>query len=401
MRWPAANVAAVVAQLLATKNALASAPTNASTIDVVPAEHGDKIGNMTPPNVANVSTTAAPSWLKKEWVVVNPDFSPHASSNNNDAESAARPSSLHVTKSVAAGIASNKAAVLISLTVKQVDFALLHSMPHVFEDFQRHVQNALASEVGNWIPPEWIKLRLTPGSVRVSARLAAFSNDEADTWHAELRASVVPLRERLVSSISSVPGINAACTGHIAVTDVTTARTEELVQPDESVEDMASSTIGIQPPVLEAAPLVLIVAAGCASCLLLLVLLPFPTSRAAAAGGAGDASKQYAMLPGQVGLGALTTSRMDPTRELATRPPKENGMPQDCTDEANPLQETLPLPETQQQLSAGEEAKSARSRGWSSIFEVLPEQEPLAQRQSSTTSKRPRGESDTDGLLLA
>jgi len=402
MRWPAATVAVVVLQLLATNSALASAPTNASTIDVVPAKHGDDIDNTMPPNSTDVLTTSAPLWLNTNIVVVNPDFSPHASNNSSDAESA-RTSSFNITKRVAAGIASNKAAVLIFLTVKQLDFSLLHSMRHVFEEFQRQVQKTLASEVGYWILPEWIKLRLRPGSVRVSARLEAFSEDEADTWYAELRASVVPLRERLASSISSVPGINAACTGRISVIDVTTARTEKVVQPDEPVADTASSTVGIQMPVLEAAPLVLVVAAGGASCLLLLMLLPIPnpSSRAPAAGGAGDTSKQYAMLPGQLSLGALAANRIDPSRELATRPLKEKKLPQDCTDEADPPEATLPLPETPQHLSAGEEARTARSRGWSSIFEVLPEQEPLSQQQTNTIAQRPRGESDTDGLLLA
>lgn len=411
----------MAAHLLIAHSAWASAPTNSSIIDVMPT--GGKIGNAAPPRGANVSTTAAEKhWLNTDIVVVNPDFSPHAPRDHNGDAGASRQSGFNVTRREAAGIASRKAAVLILLTVQQVDFALLRALPPVFEEFQRHVQKAVASEVGYWIPPEWIKLRLTPGPVfrrgsalRVSARLQAFSRGEADAWHAQLRVAAVRLRRRLVSSIAGVPGISAACTGHVAVTDVTVARAEEIVQRAEPLEDRASISAGLPIPALSAAPLVLVIAASAASCLLLVVLLPLPASLsssyprhpshvALAAGATGDPSKQYSMLSGQLGL-TMATSRIDPSRELATRPSKEKKekkIPQDRTEEADPLQPrqpTLPCPPTPQELSAGDEAKTARSRGWSSIFEVLPEQEPLAQPQTNVHVRRPRGESDTDVLL--
>jgi len=415
----------MAAHFLATCSAWASTPTPNS-----PAHEGhrDKIGNTS--YMTTSTTTGVPPWRKTNLVIVNPGFAPHAWRNSSVAKPL-RPSSLNITTKAAAGVSSKMAAVLIFWTVKHLDFARLQSLPPVLQEFQRHVRETLASEVGYWIPPDWIKLQLTPGSVRVRARLEAFSKDEADAWHADLGASVVPLGRRLVLSISSVPGISAACTGNIAVTDVTTARAVELAEPAEPGEDMLGSSSNIQTPGLEAAPFLLMVAAGGASCLLLVLLLvPLPsflssffTTRcpshaAQAPGGPNDASKQYAMLSGQFGLGvfAATTRIHQTPRGLAARPLNEKKVVQDCTDEADPEQQKLqellqqqPLqqqqPQTppQQSSSPAEDpsVKTARSRGWSSIFEVLPEQEPPAQRQPNVFARRPRGESDTDGLLLA
>mmetsp|Transcript_124968 Transcript_124968/g.249512 ORF Transcript_124968/g.249512 Transcript_124968/m.249512 type:complete len:362 (-) Transcript_124968:97-1182(-) len=358
------------------------------------------------PGAAHVSTTVGTPRVNTGPVVVNAGFSPLASSNSKAVEP-----SRSSTLEVAAGISSKRAAVVIVFTVQSLDFARLFSLPRLFEKFQRHLHEALASEVGNWIPPDWIKLQLKPGSVRVSARLEAFSKDEADAWHTELRASIVPMRERLASSISTVPGISAACTGQIGVTDVRTARAGEVAKPDDPAEYIVSSHLGIQIPVLEAAPLLLLVVAGGASLLLLVVLLPLPSSVSnlslrhpshirQATGGSGDASKQYAMLSGHVGLSVVAPSRTDPSQMLATRPVQEKRILQDCTNEADPEQQKLQQPETQQQTSALDDSwKTARSRGWSSIYEVLPEQDPLAQQNPAVFNRRPRGESEGVGLL--
>jgi len=107
--------------------------------------------------------------------------------------------------------------VLVSMTVANVDYSKLMVLPLVLQAFEACVRRTLALQAGRVMPPSSIKLQLTPGSVRVSARVASLDDSQASSWQSKLRASP-SIRDRLATSIEAVNGIAAACTGPVSVT---------------------------------------------------------------------------------------------------------------------------------------------------------------------------------------
>jgi len=111
------------------------------------------------------------------------------------------------------------AAVLVSMTVQQVDYEKLRSLGDVQTSFQREVAAAIADQAGG-IDEDAIEVKLAPGSVRVDAHVPDLTGAEAMSLESEIIASTTTLTARLKSSIENVAGIDEALTGSVAVTNL-------------------------------------------------------------------------------------------------------------------------------------------------------------------------------------
>jgi len=140
-----------------------------------------------------------------------------------------------------------KPVVLVSMTVANVDYSKLVVLPSVLQAFEACVCRTLALQAGRLMPLSSIKLQLTPGSVRVNARVANLDDTQASSWQSKLRASP-SIRDRLATGIEAVSGIAAACTGPVSVTSFETRA--EIKLPSGSDNTLVAcalllATIGI------------------------------------------------------------------------------------------------------------------------------------------------------------
>jgi hypothetical protein len=107
---------------------------------------------------------------------------------------------------------------LVSLTVENVDYAALVANDAAYTAFISKVKEAIAAEAGNGVAPADVELRLSPGSVKIEATVRNVGGASTDVQSA-LNASKT-LSSRLVRGVKSVPGIQKAQTGVIAVSDI-------------------------------------------------------------------------------------------------------------------------------------------------------------------------------------
>jgi len=112
------------------------------------------------------------------------------------------------------------AAVLVRMTVQQVDYEKLRSLGDVRTSFQREVATVIADQAAHSIDADAIEVKLAPGSVRVNANVPDLSGAEAMRLESAIIGSATTLTARLKSSIENVAGIDEALTGSVVVTNL-------------------------------------------------------------------------------------------------------------------------------------------------------------------------------------
>lgn len=112
------------------------------------------------------------------------------------------------------------------LTVQHVDFAKLVALSDTCLALEEQVQQTLAALVGHSLQPKQIQVQLRPGSVLVDARVVNPSSAQVQRWQSEMKARWT-LEANLQASISGISGIHSACTGPVAISNVS-AGIEEL-----------------------------------------------------------------------------------------------------------------------------------------------------------------------------
>jgi len=134
---------------------------------------------------------------------------------------AIRPSVVqHITISGSTSQSSSQAVALVRLTVQYLNYAKLTALSETLVVFRQQIQESMVSWANLSLAPHQIRLELKPGSVLVKASIRDLSPAPIKKWTSEMHATRL-LKAKLEASISSIAGIHSACTGPIAITDIT------------------------------------------------------------------------------------------------------------------------------------------------------------------------------------
>mmetsp|Transcript_98215 Transcript_98215/g.311567 ORF Transcript_98215/g.311567 Transcript_98215/m.311567 type:complete len:512 (-) Transcript_98215:111-1646(-) len=109
--------------------------------------------------------------------------------------------------------------VTLAMTFQNLDYGGLMGRRQVCDEFKAAVQEVIASEAGFGVRARHVQLTLIAGSVEVKARIFQLSGDVADAVRTRMAQSG-RLSERVVATVSAIPGVETVSTGPITVADV-------------------------------------------------------------------------------------------------------------------------------------------------------------------------------------
>lgn len=123
---------------------------------------------------------------------------------------------------------STLAVAFVRLIVQHLDYAKLVALSATCIALEEQVQQTLATLIGHSLLPQQIQVQLQPGSVLVDARVVDPTPAQIRHWQSKLNTTL-GFEANLQASILGISGIQSACTGPVAITNVE-AGVEEATQ---------------------------------------------------------------------------------------------------------------------------------------------------------------------------
>lgn len=115
-------------------------------------------------------------------------------------------------------------AVVVFMTVQNIDQPLLIADTRLTAAFKAKIQSVVAIEAGTEIQPEDVDVELLPGSVMVRSTVTPPDGTSATAIQAALTSSL--LKQTVSQEISVLPGIESVTTGLVQVSDIRMTATE-------------------------------------------------------------------------------------------------------------------------------------------------------------------------------
>jgi len=139
-------------------------------------------------------------------------------------------------------------AVAVAMTIDNIDYYDLKSDELLLNSFGRKVKETIASEAGNGVEAQHVEIELSPGSVKVDAKV---STDSATSVKSALTGST-QLSRKIIDSVKRIPGIEKICSSGTSAISMRSMKIRGHNETaDEVVEDNTAApaaTAGFQEP---------------------------------------------------------------------------------------------------------------------------------------------------------
>jgi len=127
-------------------------------------------------------------------------------------------------------------AINLSMTVHSVDYHALVADAPLRAAFENTMVQVIASEAGNGVMPEHVKLQLKSGSVIVDAEITPPSGVDLNAVHTNLAGPSSSLGGKVVASVNEVANIKSVATGPIELSSINVLRSSSQ-HKNENIAD--------------------------------------------------------------------------------------------------------------------------------------------------------------------